>query len=260
LQRKSSNNLKNLEGFTLLFIKRKLIFGFLILTLLSACTFVFAMPGPAACLLVGTADLKTLPDGTLTDSTSEPEQLRFMQLAQEARTRIEKTFGATQAKPVLVFFKSATGFGAFKLNSYGSTQFLGSRVCAMLGPDGQNVDVVAHELMHVELHHRVGYLRRFLEIPAWFDEGLAMQVDLRSQYDLLPENAKNTAPNTVWIRQLDSQAAFNKGDDAALTRNYATAKSEVAAMMSKLGASTLFARFEQVKAGESFTKVFNVGH
>lgn len=53
----------------------------------------------------------------------------------------------------------------------------------LIGPQGRSVDVVAHELAHAELAQRVGFVRRELSVPTWFDEGLAMQVDHREAYN-----------------------------------------------------------------------------
>jgi len=114
------------------------------------------------------------------------------------------------AKPVLVFFSSSKGFlGPFRqINSYGNTQFVGGRACVMIGPNGQNVDVVAHEMAHAELFLRVGWLARWLQIPTWFDEGVAMQVDYRSRYDLPAEKI----PNAGDVRALTTFSKFFSGN------------------------------------------------
>lgn len=231
-------------------IKYKLLIALFALVLAPATSWAFALSGPAACLFVGVSGLHTLPDGSLTDSASEVDQQRYMQLTREARAKIEKTFGAVEAKPILVFFNHPDGVGPFRLNAYGTTQFIGSRACVMVGPQGQNVDVVAHELMHAEIHHRLGYLTRFLQLPIWFDEGVAMQLDTRPRYVLSPPDAVNTA----YVRDFTTVSAFFKGDELALVRNYASAKLEVAAWLSKVGASSLYARLQRMRDGQSFAE------
>ncbi|WP_332368176.1 hypothetical protein [Spirosoma telluris] len=42
----------------------------------------------------------------------------------------------------------------------------------ILGPDGNNTDVIAHELCHDELFARLGWWRVKRQIPQWFNEGL----------------------------------------------------------------------------------------
>jgi hypothetical protein len=214
-------------------------------------TVAFALPGPTTCALVGMAGLNTLSDGLLTDSKSEADHRRYIQLTRDARARIEATFGTPESKPIFVIFNGPEGFGPFKLNSYGSTQMAGSRVCVMVGPKGQNIDVVAHELMHGELHYRVGPVARFLQVPTWFDEGVAMQVDYRSRYLLSPQEALDSD----YVRALTTASSFFSGDEEALTRNYASAKAVVAPWVAKAGPATLYPRLHRLKSGESFAEV-----
>jgi len=54
------------------------------------------------------------------------------------------------------------------------------RAIMVIGPDGINLDVLSHEMCHTELYHRLGWWRKEMRIPTWFDEGLAMQLDYRN--------------------------------------------------------------------------------
>jgi len=207
----------------------------------------FAFPGQAACVVVETAGLHTLNDGLLTDSALQADHLRYSQLVGDARARIQATFGAVKSKPILVFF-NGMGIGPFKLNSHGSTQMIGSRTCVMIGPEGQSVDVVAHELMHSELHYRAGAL----QVPVWFDEGVAMQVDHRDRYTLSAQ--KNGHSDCV--RALATASSFFVADDEVLTRNYACAKEVVASWVARTGSAALYPRLDALKNGAPFAKVF----
>jgi hypothetical protein len=217
------------------------------LAVASASTIALALPGPVACLFIEAADLRPIPDSLFTDNTSEVDQQRYLLLARDARSRIESTFG-----PVDVFFSHPSGFGPFELNAYGGTHFIGSRACVMIGPKGQNVDVVAHELMHAEIHHRVGYLKRFLQLPTWFDEGVAMQLDYRQRFSLSPRNESNADH----VRGLTTFSSFFSGDEQAVVRNYAAAKQVVASWLSRVGRDVLYTRLQRLKKGESFPKIF----
>ena len=128
---------------------------------------------------------------------------------------------------------------------------VGSRACVFFGPKGQSIDVVAHELMHGELHHRVGYLRRSLQVPTCFDEGVAMQVDYRSRYLLSPQDSQNADH----VRAFTTGSSFFVADDEALTRNYAAAKEVVASWVARAGATLLYPRLHRLKNGESFSEV-----
>ena len=172
------------------------------------------------------------------------------QLLQEAKGRIEAKFGLMQSKPVIVFFEEQDSFWPLRLNEYGSASFLGSKTCVVIGPKGQNVDVIAHELMHAETEHRVGYWRRWLELPIWFDEGLAMQVDHRERYNL-PKGME-----TSYVRKLNSVSDFAVSDGDLLTNHYASSKSEVALWVSKVGTDSVYDQLNSIKEGLSFDAVW----
>ena len=172
------------------------------------------------------------------------------QLLQEARDRIENKFGPLKSKPTVVFFNERDSFWPLTLNEYGSTSFLGYKTCVMIGPKGQNIDVTAHELMHAEIEHRVGYWRRWIELPIWFNEGLAMQVDHRKRYNL-PKGTE-----TSYVKKLNSISDFSVSDHNLLTNHYASAKSEVALWISKVGTGVLYDLLNSIKEGRSFESVW----
>ncbi|HQC80249.1 MAG TPA: hypothetical protein PLS67_06970 [Accumulibacter sp.] len=169
----------------------------------------------------------------------------------EARKRVEATFGKPAAKPIVVFLGSSDRIGPFRLNAYGSTQFVGKRACVIIGTKGGSVDIVAHELMHAELYHRVGPLKYFLEVPTWFDEGVAMQVDFRSRYVL----SANDAADAQRVRELTTASKFFVADDDALTLNYSFAKHEVSKWLSVVGGDTLYSRLARVRSGEPLAEI-----
>jgi hypothetical protein len=209
-------------------------------------------PGAVACSLVHTGGLAALPDGTLVEpGRTAQEQAEVLRLLAEARERITLTYGPPRAQPAVVFLQVPRRHG-LPLNSYGSTSIVGSRACVVIGPQGHNTDVVAHELMHAEVFARTGFWRHLRHVPAWFDEGVAMQVDRRPAYALPADGRVDTA----FVRQLDTQRAFNAtADDAQLTRHYAAAKAEVTQWLSGVGAQSLYARLDRLGQGEAFDDI-----
>ena len=215
---------------------KRLITVVLVLTLMGFA--VHAYPGVIACALVS---------GSVKQTVTEE------QLLSAASSRIDKLFGARQANPVIVF-NAPERFWPLSLNEYGSTSFLGQKTCVMIGAKGRNLDVVAHELMHAEIVHRVGYWRRLTALPVWFDEGLAMQVDFRPRYRL-PQGASST-----YVKTLDSSRDFFVADDQQLTNHYAAAKAEVALWVSGVGHATVYQQLERLASGVAFAAVVEEGH
>ncbi len=85
------------------------------------------------------------------------------------------------------------------------------------------------------------------EIPAWFNEGVAMQVDFRERFIVPPEKL----PETSYVRELESYNAF-----FAAEQSYAAARREVKYLLEKHAASGLYAKLERVRSGEPFGRVF----
>lgn len=206
---------------------------------LGLALYAYANPGIAACAIT---------------NSGQKYSASLVQLLSESKNRIQNTFGTPQAKPLVVFFNDPKTFWPFKLNEYGSTQFIGTKVCVFVGPKGQNADVVAHELMHAEIASRVGYWNRLTKLPTWFDEGLAMQVDFRPRYKLRNGNdARNANVKKLW-----SGREFFVSDDNVLTNNYASAKAEVALWIAAVGHKSVYSQLKRLRDGEAFDAVINV--
>jgi hypothetical protein len=232
---------------------RKRVFIVVAIFCLVIITVAFALPSTSACvMLIGFSGLETLSEGTRVQAQSTAsERLQVLELQQQAKARITKTFGSPRVKPIVIFLKNPPAFFPFPLNEYGSTQFVGTRACVIIGPQGTNLNVVTHELMHAELYERVGMWRRLTMIPAWFDEGVAMQMDFRSEYNL-----KQPSNDLASVQTLRSNSQFNAGNDQQLTQHYAFAKAIVAKWLTKIGFSNLYSSLERIRAGEKLESVF----
>jgi hypothetical protein len=235
--------------------KRIVLASIAAIIVLGTATLAFAFPGSTACALIEFSGLEMMPDGTrIQPSSTNAERQAMLEIQTQAKTRITNMFGAPRAKPLVVFLNNPATIFTFKSNGYGSTHFVGPRVCVILGPQGTNVDVVAHELLHAELSEWVGPWRRSSEIPAWFDEGLAMQVDFRSRYD---SSRIVDATELASLRTLRSMDQFNAGNDEEITRHYARSKRAVAQWLEKIGRSNLYSKLERIRAGESLDSVLD---
>lgn len=102
------------------------------------------------------------------------------ELLSAAHSELTKQYYSVSSDPIIACLQEP------KLGltvNYGRTDFaFGLPAVILIGPKGTNADVVAHEWSHAELKERVGFIYRFLNIPTWFDEGLAMQVDHRADF------------------------------------------------------------------------------
>ena len=182
------------------------------------------------------------------------DALNKEQVLQASYARIGETFGALESAPRVIFFDDSRAYWPLFPNEYGSTIFVGPVSCVVIGPKGQNVDVVSHELMHAELARRVGYFKRLMEIPAWFDEGLAMQVDYRAKY------ADPASRQTEFVTDMTTASGFYVAGDETLSLHYSAAKHEVAKILSQIGVDNAFAGLDAVKNGAKFDDIFAEKH
>ena len=106
-----------------------------------------------------------------------------IQLLESAHERVAQLFGSVESKPLIGCLKTPVlGLG----NTIGTTNFApGLPSVILLNHEGEQLDVMAHEWAHAEFVQRIGLWHRELSVPTWFDEGLAMQVDLREGYQRL---------------------------------------------------------------------------
>jgi hypothetical protein len=194
--------------------------------------------------------LERLPDGTLADAgLSGADRLAVVEERAEALRRISGTFGAARAHPIVVHISKLDALWPFSYNNFGSTDFLPGRTCIVLGPDGRNVDVYAHELLHAEMADRVGFWTRWRQIPVWFDEGAAMQVDYRSAFDW---EGRGNYP----IQEKITSASFFAVPPDQITEHYTQAKQTVAVWLNRTGRKNFYSRLSQLQHGKNFKQIW----
>ena len=180
------------------------------------------------CEFVAWSDLNQSGERLYLDPRMPDEQAaRVARMVAEARQRDAGIFGELQSEPVIIAGSDLSVMEKFGQvgNRTAVTHLLLGRAFIILGPDGLNIDVIAHEMMHAELYRRVGAWNRELKIPTWFDEGLAMQADNRDPFSEAQWQARTQggklAPD---LTQLTTGRNFFAGDSWV---NFATAKHEV---------------------------------
>ena len=115
-----------------------------------------------------------------------------------------------------------------------------------------DIDILAHELTHAELHTRINK-KALKNIPTWFDEGLATQNDYREQYG--PEAWKektDNGKNTIALEDMDTSAEFYAGTSEERRFRYLNAKHEVSEWMAIHGQKGMLELFDKLNIGEDF--------
>ena len=240
-------------------VKRKLLRASLVLSTLLLISFaglLWARPGAVACAFIDQSSLVNWSDANYSESTHTQDHDRYDFLLRRARSRINRVFGESRSNPHIIFFDSTKPILFYKPNAYGSTQFVGKKTCVFIGPKGQNVDVVAHELVHADIYAALGTIDRTLHMPVWLDEGLAMQVDFRPQYQL-------NSPSNEVLQQVGAwnsyEEFFNAPEPGALANRYALSKARVQKWVDSIGPNNVFTELKSLVSGGMSEEARNAG-
>ena len=123
--------------------------------------------------------------------------------------------------------------------------------------ENYNVDILAHELTHTELHSHFDTGKAQKSMPSWFDEGIATQNDYREQY-----SAENWAEQTengkhaTALADMDTPAEFYAGEAEERRFRYMCAKHEVAMWLEKHSVEELLAVADGLNSGKAFDELY----
>lgn len=200
-------------------------------------------------------------------NTLDPQIVMMMELAEE---RVRNFWGVQQSKPFVIFCANESEFARYsrRQNVPAVVHLTIFGAYVILKPDGGNIDVMSHEIGHAELLARLGWEIKTRQVPAWFDEGLALMLDYRYpqaspdyHYQRWRERVwQNFKPEQTFV-PLDSlrniQHFFGKGQFHTY-RAYLSAGREVGRWLDLVGKEGLFTLINRLKAGENFMHAYKM--
>jgi hypothetical protein len=184
-------------------------------------------------------------------SSNEHTNIRVM--IYDAKRRITKYYGKPKANPVVIVTgnkEEAENYGLHDIP--GSLFFTPWNSYLVLNHYKAGVDVASHEFVHAEIVDRLGYFTRQRELPTWFDEGAALQVDFRPQYTETTEIKKEELNR---VTALDSPDKFWSSDTEQNIKNYQSAKIAVAKFLKEHPSRSLYALLARIIEGEKFEEI-----
>ena len=181
------------------------------------------------------------PDVFVSASFDINEKENLLSTIDSAKSRISSTFGMMTSNPKAVVVANKNEASNFGANLFGRAFLTPMGQCIILGPNGQNIDVIAHEYTHAEFHHRVGWLKYMLDVPIWFNEGIALLVDFRKPYLLENINLSQEEINAVKKTKFDFSV-----------KSYQAARASV----EHISKAKLYENLEKIKQGQDIENVF----
>lgn len=191
-------------------------------------------------------------------------------VVQLARQRNRKFWGQLQGEPVYIWCATAEEYERYCQSSEGAGCSLGTpfgQTYIILNPSGANVDVVSHELCHSELFSRLGWWKTTVQIPQWFNEGLALMLDYRfvasadsverfeGYYGQYVEQLSRNR-DTLRLSEIASIRGFFGGGKERVMLAYMTAGLEMSYLLRGVGNSGLVAFVDQVRSGGDFSVLY----
>jgi hypothetical protein len=182
-----------------------------------------------------------------------------------AKIRIVDFWGSKSGKAKLVYCKNPENFTKF-CNGSGAACTIGTPFQNWIIVNNNiNEDVLAHEMCHDELQARLGYFETKFNIPTWFDEGLALQLDYRF--------SENSDPD---LKLLDFQKKLNYYPIAAIPKlsnlkttkdfftedpfgtdiNYLVSGKKIAEILSKQQFQLFFKKLKSAKNKKPFINAY----
>ncbi|GAA2284442.1 hypothetical protein GCM10010149_32380 [Nonomuraea roseoviolacea subsp. roseoviolacea] len=208
---------------------------------------VAAYPSVAATTCPGCYGLTELEPGVYAEKSLSGEQRqRIHRTVAAARDRIEGFYGTPVSSPRLLVCVTDACYARIGGKKERGIAILNRSV--MLSPRGLDTVIASHEMSHVELHAR---LAGGVEVPQWFDEGLAVVVSDDPRY-LRPEAAGDrcTTPPTGPLPVTLEQWLAAAGKDAT---TYAKSACQVHRWLrSHDDRQGLLTLIERLNAGGSF--------
>lgn len=220
--------------------------------------FLLLYPQLLRCMRISqSGDFQSLPgaDQVYMSRTTPPrQQAQLRSHVSAARDRIRRFWGDRHGQAILIYCPQQTDYERYCVGGEGAGCSLGTPWGAsylILGPDGNNTDVIAHELCHDELFARLGWWRVKRQIPQWFNEGLALMVDYRFSNPSVWEHPDSLASREplyeeddmmpfarrpmVMLSDLETTRDFFGGDYGHVMLAYQTAADEVSRWLGIVG-------------------------
>ena len=230
----------------------------LILLLLLAAVYIFQFTGLGYRMTVPyRSSFEKAADNIYVNKNYSGNIKEIIQLTEEALERDRAFFGELQCTDttIIIFcdddkLLSKLGGDHDTKTSYTKKNYIS------VSDEYLNIDIIAHELTHAELHTRLN-MNALKRIPTWFDEGLATQNDYREQYGLeawieQTDNGKNALP----LEDMDTGSEFYADPVEDRRFRYLNAKHEVSVWMDTHQQKGLLELLDKLNNGEEFDTAY----
>ena len=205
---------------------KKVFITLVVILGISSIGHALVMPQTTRCMFIDLYDFEKEGQVYFRPEIDKEKRAQIHELIKQAEMRVETFWRGREATPKFIYTDSDeeyTKFGAPFPTPAAAVMHFGSYV--VINQNGVDLDIISHELSHVELFARIGMINRSFKIPVWFDEGLAMQVDHRSYYSIdTLQVLSNNFQDLPDVQQMQDYGTFGSGTREEVMMNYRTSK------------------------------------
>jgi len=217
-------------------------------------------PGLIRAYFVGWSDFEEVSPGIyVSPSTPDSKIDSLLLLVSQARQRNALFWGETLGEQPILYCHTAKDIRNYSAipeqeDVTAAFFFTPAYSYVQVGPSGLNSEVLAHELCHPELFERTGWYHHEFNLPVWFFEGLAMQLDHRPSYgDERYARLLASGDSVPELQNIADWPGFFGGDAFV---NYTVARKEVQRWLGIVGKEGLFALIDGMDDMEDFETLY----
>lgn len=167
----------------------------------------------------------------------------------QAEARVDSFYKGRKSRPKIIICQTPQQYQRYCSSTEGAGCSIGTpwgNSYVILNAQGMNVDVIAHEMSHIELLKRVGWWRTTTDVPQWFNEGLALMLDRRFVSETAPRDRyqayryewryyTRNGRDILLLKDISTIGEFFRGDQRHVMTAYMTAGMEVSYWLLRRG-------------------------
>ncbi|MFT3702773.1 MAG: hypothetical protein QM802_10400 [Agriterribacter sp.] len=160
------------------------------------------------------------------ENISSPKVDSLQALIAQAKSKMLHFWPEDHSRPTIIYCDTDEDFETFGAGgAVPAITYLKLDGYIIVSLNGVDTNILAHEMMHVALYNRIGFITYNVKIPTWFDEGLAMQADDRAYYSEDTLKAKtNDFKKMPDITKYATGKSFQSGSPEEIMLHYLLAK------------------------------------
>ena len=231
-------------------------------------SFIFLYPQLFSCEFIRFSEFRELQQHVFVSPDIKSSQFKkIKKVIQNAEIRIDSFYSGKKSKPDIIICSNPEQYQKYCNSTEGAGCSLGTpweSSFIILNMQDLDVNVASHEMSHTELLKRLGWWKVTMQVPQWFNEGLALMLDKRfvnnpdkvgQYFDYMDEWLYYTrgGQEILELESISSVKGFFNGNQQYVMLAYMTSGLEVSYWLILAGNNGLLKLISQINQGDSFT-------